>query len=175
MSNIARGMNNFVVKRGCPRMMCPARQCIYTIYTYIYILYIYTIYTYIYIYMFFRCYSWVLVEPLSQFRDYSPSYSYCHWYHWHQYSLHPFQLHFQPLVFLNPFLFLIPDVTWDCDIHHYCLLLLLVDHCDIRLINHHHLSGLDLDVSRDLSSVFLYITLGGVVHFDPDTSSQNLG
>ena len=64
----------------------------------------------------------------------------------------------QPHVFLK---LLLPNVamTWDCGLYHYHLL--LVEHHNIWLISHQHLVGDQL----------LSITLRGVAHFDPGTSS----
>ena len=51
--------------------------------------------------------------------------------------------------------FLLPNIaiTWDCNIYHYCLLILLVDHHDFPLISQYHLNSLDLEVPQDHSLV----------------------
>ena len=68
-----------------------------------------------------------------------------------------FQLFLQPLVCLKLFMFLLSDVAiaWDGHIHHHCCPLMFIHYHYVRLVIHHQLIGLDLEVPHDLNLLVL--------------------
>ena len=63
------------------------------------------------------------------------------------YSPHPFQLLFNPVGISQDSHF---SSSWYC--HHYYLLLLFLNHRNIRSTSHYHLISLDLEVPQDFNS-----------------------